>query len=121
MPAFIIEVPRVVRVQCRYCSRYFLPQETVQLGPHVSCCVYCHAEQQRQMERFSAVPQTECQECGMPFAGPGSPRDANYQNRMTLSWKDGRYQLLCTPCHRRYVQRRKDLFGGTPFGRKQGL
>ncbi len=82
-------------------------------------CWRCYLERHTPaVEGFT--PPAECAECKTNFADLRAKTSGPYVS-MYLHWKDFTYQALCFWCDRKYVEKRKDLYGPTPFGKERGL
>jgi hypothetical protein len=103
------------RVKCHYCSRFLPPSEVMNFGESMARCLRCQAAHLAALEVLAGSPPQGCGECGVTFAELAA-RTMGAEVGMFLHWKDGMYQLLCRACDRKYVQRRKDLYGPTRFG-----
>jgi len=110
----------VIGEQCRYCSKFRAPADIMRLPGNVRICHSCYAWHQQALRLFSGEPPSGCQECGITFADLDR-RSVDGNVEMYVHAKDGIYQVLCPACSDRYMRKRKDLYGGTPFGRKEGL
>ena len=103
----------IILVTCHYCSNARHPREIVNIGDAALMCWHCWETHTQKIDAFN--PPNECQECRRTFdeiaaATPGS------KVSMFPHWKDGEYQILCRDCDEAYVQKRRDLYGDTPFG-----
>lgn len=68
-------------------------------------------------------PPRGCQVCykTLPELDAISVAAGRADTRLVLESKDGIYQILCVDCDKVYQQKRRDLYGGTPYGKKQGI
>jgi hypothetical protein len=57
-----------------------------------------------------------CSECGKTAEQLGQ---ADLQ--MAVHYESGKYRIMCLSCNAKYVPKRKELYGGTVFGREQLL
>jgi hypothetical protein len=58
----------------------------------------------------------ECSECGKTAEQLGKEN-----LRMAVHYENGVYRLVCLGCDTAYTLKRKDLYGGTQFGRSLGM
>ena len=112
--------PPVITVRCDYCSKQKAPSEFLHIAGGVAMCRDCYEWHQRALSALAGTPPPGCQACNRTFqeleeAAPGG------NVRMYVHPKDGLYQILCPRCSDRYVRKRRDLYGGTPFGREMKL
>lgn len=105
-------MPVLARLQCQYCSRFVLPSEVITFPGGVLRCLQC---QDKWEAATAQLPRTRhCQDCQADFMTMDVPLQ-------WLVWKDGTAQILCTACRNKYVPKRRDLYGGTPYGARKGL
>lgn len=83
-------------------------------------CFQCQDKHNEALEVLAGNPPKGCGECGVTFEDLAR-RTLGEQVGMFMHWKDGMYQLLCAHCDRKYVERRKDLYGPTRFGWERKL
>lgn len=117
--SLVIPVPRVLQIQCHYCSRFLPASEVIRWGESINMCGYCYEKHTKAVEAFN--PPHECAgPCKRTFAQISAETPGPHIN-MTAHWKDGVYQLLCQRCDAAYVPKRKDLYGATRFGYERGV
>lgn len=106
--------------KCPMCSKFRSPSEILRMGEGecVRICLDCYAWHRRALDMLAGTPPPGCQVCGVSFE-EAKARDGN--SRMWLHQKDGIYQILCGWCDAKYVQKRRDLYGNTPYGKKKKL
>lgn len=81
-------------------------------------CWVCYDWHLKALKAFSGEPPAGCQGCGRTYDElEAMSRGGDVQ--FTLVPKDGIYQILCRSfCDRPYLEKRTELFKGTPFGSK---
>ena len=114
--ALAIAIP-IFSVRCHYCSGWANKHELVTIGAAAKMCWKCW---ERHLEALSMLKGDRLWSCG---GCKLSVQELNEQSTrpyisMWVVFKDGIYQVLCTPCRLGYEQKRKDLFKGTPYGDK---
>ncbi len=107
----------LIGTRCPYCSKFRSPKDILDQPGGVRICVEC---EQRHLEALAALGTGEfhasCSECGKSAKQLG-PKDL----RMAVHFENGKYRLMCMACDRKYTPKRKDLYGGTEFGRQLGM
>jgi hypothetical protein len=97
----------LVLPKCRFCSKHRHPREFI-AGPVSGMCLYCAEWTKKQHEALissNPVPHG-CDECRRTYD----------ELVFALVRKDGVMQWLCLDCDGAYVRKRKDYYGGTPYG-----
>lgn len=118
-----MSVPQVLRVTCRGCSKPRDPREFVH-SPITGVCWSCYDWHAKALELLTSGRMPDgCQECGRTYQRLDELSRGNGEadSRLVLERKDGIYQVLCMPCDRAYLEKRRDLYGKTPFGAANGL
>lgn len=103
----------VLKLRCHACSGMVSAGDATFLPGGIIRCPKCSQKSAAEMSKFMAEHAMECYECHAPF------RIGDI--RVGVVWKDGVFQALCDVCTQRYVPKRRDLFAGTPFARRNGL
>jgi len=104
--------------RCKLCSRYIDPRELIGDVRSGYLCWACLERHNAALKLIAATPPRACQECGISFA---RLRETNPEFRLKLHYRDGILEVLCLPCSDKYEPKRKDLYGGTQYGRIRGL
>jgi len=114
--------PIQMRVRCPYCGKWKPAPEVQHIGA-VSVCVECLEWSRKAMDALThGTWPTECQVCHTStdlLAAEAEARGGQLQ--MAVVSKDGIYQVLCLTCARAYARKRLDLYGGTPYAKREGL
>jgi hypothetical protein len=107
----------IVALRCHYCGKGRNPHEIINIGTGGAImCWHCygwHLEAVRFLTH-GTLPRG-CQECGKPFEELRNP-GPNGDSRLYVTFKDRLYQILCGPCHDRYVTKRVDFYKDTAYG-----
>jgi len=107
--------------RCHYCSRFRPPSEVMRIGGVIKMCHRCYEHHANAIKAFGGTAQPECYDCQRKLSEM-EDEDGKGNVRMHLHVRDGWfYQLLCGPCSAKYVRKRVDLFGDTPYGDKLKL
>jgi hypothetical protein len=81
----------------------------------------CFACELRHYEALRSLatgePPKECSECHTPW----EEFRARGENKMIIHMEAGRYKFMCPACNKVYLPKRKELYGPTEFGWKNGL
>jgi hypothetical protein len=107
-------------VRCNYCSRHFPPSSLIRHSNNVSMCQQCEEKHVAALAALSGQRQPECCQCHKNIEqlaveqGTGNPR-------MMVHLVDGLYGLFCHPCSDAYERKRRDLYGGTEYGKTKGI
>jgi hypothetical protein len=102
---------------CPSCQKYRSPAEMVQHAGFREC-VPCGERHREAMESLATgTPPKECSECGTSW----EELRARGEQSMVCHMEAGRYRIMCHACDARYVPKRRELYGPTPFGRALGL
>jgi hypothetical protein len=110
----------VIAERCNNCSKERHPRDIMRQPGGVKVCHYCWQKHLYALNVLAtATPPDACQECGTSYELLEAR--AGGDTSMVIHQKDGIYQVLCHPCDRAYVQKRRDLFRGTEFAHKRGL
>ncbi len=104
----------VAKLRCCECSGWFLRSEVVALGEWKVRCRACDERCERAYRSIRGLPR-ECGACRGDFKGPDGKFHAYFHVM------DGTMVHLCGACTDRYVMKRRDLYGGTPYGQEKGL
>lgn len=113
--------PAIFTIRCHCCSKQRFAHDIQRLPGNVKICRQCWEGHLRALAIINCggVPAA-CGECGATYESlEAHAPDGNVF--MTLHMKDGIYQFLCLGCSEKYVQKRRDLYGDTPFGHRKGL
>jgi hypothetical protein len=117
-----VNVARLVRVRCHFCSRQKLEFDVHHLGsvdrPAQVICAECLDWHNRALEFLAGRAMPGCQSCLATWEFLRESRVGVENIRMYVVPKDGILQVLCEDCIRPYVEKRADLYRGTPFGTK---
>lgn len=103
----------VIRLKCRFCSKFRSPNEFIH-DATVGYCWVCYEWHQHALKMLAGVDPPGCQQCGTFFEVLRSRAAGDL--RMYLHPKDGIYQILCKACSDGYERKRLDLYGDTPHG-----
>lgn len=109
----------IIGEKCPYCSRFVSHFEVVRFGESMLRCWHCQQKHEQALDVLAGNPPKACGECGQTFEDLAAR--AGEEVSMYLHLKDGLYQLLCARCDRIYVEKNKQLFKDTRFGRERGL
>ncbi len=105
----------IIGEKCPNCSKFRSPTDFVRYTGH-KICVHC---EQRHQEALAAISTGkflgECSECGK------TAEQLRGNGVMAVHFENGLYRAMCLPCDVIYVQKRRDLYGETVFGRSIGL
>lgn len=86
--------------------------------PGFTWCVPCqYAHEEALQSLGTGTPPKECSECGTAW----SELRLLGHDRMACHMENGRYRMLCMRCDADYVPKRKELYGPTEYGFKNGL
>ena len=105
----------IIAERCPYCSKFRSPLDMIPMPGGVKMCTSC---EQRHLEALVALSTGkftgECSECG------GKP-EAQTDRQMAVHFENGVYRMMCMLCDAVYTPKRRDLYGGTEFGRNLKL
>lgn len=110
----------IIGEKCQACSRFVNPNELIRFGESMTRCHKCHEKHVAALNVLAGNPPKGCGECGITFEQLAN-LNGGADVPMYVHGKDGVYQLLCGACDAVYVQKRRDLYGGTRFGKSRGL
>jgi hypothetical protein len=100
--------------ECPYCCKFRSPLDIIPMPGGAKICRQCEQRHQEALDALSSGVFTgECSECGKKAE---ELRSAS--GRMACHFENGYYRMLCEPCDRVYVPKRKEFFKGTEFGYK---
>lgn len=107
----------IVTEVCPSCRRPRSPLEMIQHFGFRQCmaCDHRHAEALNCLA--TGTPPKECSECYTPWEN----LQARGEDRMICHMEAGRYRFMCTACDAIYTPKRRELYGPTEYGRKNGL
>lgn len=112
----------VIGEQCPYCTRWRSPLEFIHQPGGVQICLPC---ERRHLEALNALETGvflgECSECGLPVEELMAQKRCGPGGSMAVHFENGRYRVMCIPCDRVYVPKRRELYGKTEFGHSIGL
>lgn len=107
----------VMAERCPTCQRFRSPAEMIEHTGYRQC-LPC---EMRHLEALTALstgrPPSECSECYKPW----SELEAEGHGKMACHMENGHYRLMCMQCDAEYVTKRRELYGPTEFGYKNGL
>jgi hypothetical protein len=108
-------VLELVAVRCSFCSKERPAHRVHHLTNGQIICDYCMEWHRNAMDVLSGGVPRGCQECGATWE---FLRDSTLgvEVRMYVVPKDGIYQLLCSLCVAKYLQKVPHLNKGTRFG-----
>lgn len=107
-------------VRCQYCSKHYPACNMVSSAASTRICLNCYEGHTKAVDALAGKREPECQ-CCQKSLGQLAVEQGVDSVPMTAHWKDGVYQLLCRPCSDRYEQKRRDLYGGTPYAYQKGI
>jgi transcription elongation factor Elf1 len=108
----------IIALRCMDCSKQVSPSEVVRMGIASLICWDCYIKQREVLEGWS--PPKECALCQISFLELAK-RELTETVKMYPHWIDGTFGMLCAPCDKIYVLKRRDQFAGTPFGKQRNL
>lgn len=121
MAALALPGAVIIGERCPSCSQFRSPQDMLRFANgNVSMCLRCYEKHSQALEVLAGAPPKGCGECGVTFEDLAA-RTLGDEVSMAVHIKDGIYQLLCSACDRVYVEKRRDLYALTPFGKERGL
>lgn len=108
----------IIALRCMDCSKQVSPREIVRIGAASVICWECYEKQAKIIHGWN--PPKECALCHASFFEL-SRRETTQTVKMYPHWIDGTFGMLCAPCDKAYVLKRRDQFGGTPIGQELKL
>lgn len=110
----------VIKEQCTGCSKWHNPHELIRQSGNVKTCFDCYAWHCKALDLLCGKGSPSCQECNKT-SDQLEKESADGNVRVTVHRKDGVYQMLCNKCSDAYEQKRRDLYGNTPYGAAKGI
>lgn len=109
----------VIAHRCNFCSRQLNPADVWSYSSGQSICQQCIDKQRKMRDMLAGKIEYSCVECG------AKPEVKVTQSLSTVRLyavpKDGVYQFLCNPCKDAYCIKRRDIYGGTQFGKRLNI
>lgn len=108
----------VIGERCPYCQKFRSPLDFIHQPGGVKICTAC---EQRHVEALQALQSGrflgECSECGTSYADLKDRKRCGPLGQMAVHFENGKYRVMCLPCHAAYVPKRAELYRETEFGR----
>ena len=107
----------IIGEECPYCTKFRSPLEIIHMPGGAKICLHC---EQRHLEALNALSTGqftgECSECGK-----STEQLRSATGEMAVHFEGGYYRVMCAPCDRAYVPKRRELYAQTEFGHALGL
>lgn len=107
---------------CPYCQKFRSPLDIIEMPGGAKICLEC---EQRHLEALQAMATGEfkgqCSECGLSHEEIAAQKRCGPQGQMAVHFENGKYRIMCIPCNKLYVPKRRELYKGTQFAHEAKL
>ena len=103
--------------QCPYCTKFRSALDLIRMPGNVKICTACEQRHQEALQSLSTGRFIgECSECGRNAEQLREEHRCGPRGEMAVHFENGKYRLMCRPCDRAYVPKRRELYKDTPYG-----
>lgn len=107
-------------VRCTRCSKHHLAGDLLRYSNNVRLCRKCRHSHAAAVEALAGKRQPECAGCQRNWEEL-SEEQGEGNIRMMVHFADNVLALYCPSCSDSYEQKRRDLYGETPYGHRRGI
>lgn len=101
----------IIGERCPYCQKFRSPQDIIHMPGGAKICAPCELRHQEALDALATGVFTgRCSECDKHWT---ELRSAT--GKMAVHFENGKYRMMCEPCNRLYVPKRRELYRGTEF------